>query len=203
VTPSVASVADLTPAQLAGYAVAACLVVVLGVRYLHPGHTRPGGGATGAAAGPVRVRPAGAAGAVVDVTGAVRRPGVYRLRSDARVQQAVRRAGGVTPRADPGAINLAAKVTDGAQIVVPPKGAAATGPVSDGAAGTDAPSAPINLNTATPEQLDSLEGVGPAMVQKILEYRRQHGGFGSVGELDRIPGIGPKRMAALRSKVTV
>jgi competence protein ComEA len=200
---------DVTRTQLAGYAIAGVLVLVLGVRYLHAGHgahTTPEAGRRAAQAG-VRVRPAAPAVAVVDVVGAVHRPGVYRLRQDQRVQDAVDRAGGVTRGADLAAINLAAKLTDGAQIVVPrrgaaaPAGAAASG-AAPGAAGVPA-GGPVNLNTATPEQLDALDGIGPTMARKILEYRQQHGGFGSVQELDRIPGIGPKRLAALKGKVTV
>ncbi len=113
-------------------------------------------------------------------------------------------------RADLGGVNLAAKLEDGRQIVVPVRAragaqaAAASGvapPSVAGAAGP--PAAPVNLNTATPEQLDTLPGVGPATVQKILEYRQQHGGFGSVEELGQVSGIGEKRLAALRDQVQV
>jgi competence protein ComEA len=208
-------VTDVPRPQLVGYAVAACLVVVLGVRYLHPTGRHDVAAGTGAGAA-VHVQKATSGRAVVDVTGAVHRPGVYRLPAGARVQTAVSRAGGPTVRADLAAVNLAAKVTDGAQIVVPLRAAAAgtgaggTAATAGGAApaggataaGGAAPAAPINLNTATLEQLDTLDGVGPVTAQKILAYRQQHGGFGSVSELDRIPGIGPKRLAALRTKVT-
>ena len=197
---------NLSRSELIGYAVAACLVVVLGVRYLHPGGghdeaaaAEPGGGSGGS----VKVTRADDGHAVVDVTGAVRRPGVYRLPASARVNAAVHRAGGATPKAELSGVNLAAKVTDGAQIVVPEQAAAGGVPATASAVpGASTPAAPVNLNTATPEQLDALDGVGPVTAQKILEYRQQHGGFGSVSELDRIPGIGPKRLADLRDKVT-
>jgi competence protein ComEA len=139
---------------------------------------------------------------VVQVAGEVRRPGVYRLRSSERVDDAVRMAGGATSRADLSGVNLAAKVEDGRQVIVPRRGqaaasaataAAVTGPGAGGPAG-----APLNLNTATAEQLDQLDGVGPATARKIIAYRQQHGGFRSVSELDQVPGIGPKRMAALK-----
>jgi competence protein ComEA len=140
----------------------------------------------------------------------VRRPGVYRLRAGARVQDAVRRAGGGRANADLNGLNLAAKVEDGRQIIVPTRagassaaaGVAATGaaPSGAGAAGANAP--PVNLNTATLEQLGTLDGVGPATARKIMEYREAHGGFGSVDDLDGVPGIGPKRLAALREHVT-
>jgi competence protein ComEA len=143
---------------------------------------------------------------IVDVVGAVRRPGVYTLRVGQRVQDAVRLAGGARRGADLQAINLAAKVADGQQIVVPRRGAVASAAASAGggvaAGGTGGPAAgPVNLNTATLEQLDTLDGVGPATAQKILQYRQQHGGFGSVDDLTQIPGIGPKKLEALRSQV--
>jgi competence protein ComEA len=143
---------------------------------------------------------------VVHVAGAVRHPGVYRLSAGARVQDAVRRAGGPTGKADVNAINLAAVVQDGVQVVVPargPAGAVATPIAGDASAGVAAPAAPVNLNTATAEQLDTLDGVGPATAQKILDYRQQHGGFRTVEDLAQVPGIGPKKLAALRSKVQV
>jgi competence protein ComEA len=170
-----------------------------------------------AAPQPVRVERAGVGGSkvVVHVAGAVRRPGVYRMRAGERVDDAVRRAGGATRRADLSAVNLAAEVEDGRQIVVPRRPVAAAGAGSAGAVaaggadagGAPAPAAPssgpLNLNQATLEQLDELDGVGPATAQKIIEWRTQHGGFTSVDELDAISGIGEKRLASLRTQVTV
>jgi competence protein ComEA len=197
-------VTEFSRSQLTGYALAAVLVVALGVHYLRAGAATPASPSaphssahTGSS---VSVRPAPAGAAVVDVTGAVRRPGVYRLAADARVQDAVRHAGGARPGADLAAVNLAAKVTDGAQILVPARGRASAADANGAATGVPAP--PVNLNTATPEQLDGLDGVGPATARKIVEFRRAHGGFGSLQDLDKIPGIGPKRIAALRGKVT-
>lgn len=198
---------EFTRSQIAGYALAAVLVVVLGLRYLHgsAAATRSAGASvasgthTSAAGLSVRSAPAGAA--VVDVTGAVRHPGVYRLAADARVKDAVGRAGGARPGADLAAVNLAAKLTDGAQILVPERGGAGVAAASAG--GAPPPAAPVNLNTATAEQLDTLDGVGPTTAQKIVAFRQAHGGFGSLQDLDKIPGIGPKRIAALRGKVTV
>jgi competence protein ComEA len=164
------------------------------------------GGADGA--GRVRIGRSQNAAALVHVAGAVRRPGVYRLSAGARVKQAVERAGGARPGADVNAINLAAKVADGQQVVVPrraPAAGAAAAAVASGGASTGAtgmaPAAPVNLNTATPEQLDTLDGVGPATAQKIIAWRTEHGGFRSVEDLSQVPGIGPKRMEALRDKV--
>jgi competence protein ComEA len=204
---------EITKSQLAVYVAAAVAIALIGARYLR--ESRPAGGGAGAGK-PVPVRVSGgggdggAGGAVVlQVAGEVRRPGVYRLRAGQRVQDAVELAGGLTPRADLSGVNLAAKAEDGRQIVVPRRGAApvVAGASGGGAGGAGAPgaapAAPVNLNTATPEQLDQLDGVGPATARKIIAYRQQHGGFRSVGELDRVPGIGPARMAALKDRVTV
>jgi competence protein ComEA len=140
-------------------------------------------------------------GLVVHVAGAVRRPGVYRLRAGARVADAVERAGGARRRADLGAVNLAAELQDGRQVLVPLR--AKGGIAASTAGGATAPGVPLDLNTATVEQLDELDGIGPATAQQIVAYREEHGGFGSVEELDQVPGIGETRLAALRDKVRV
>ena len=192
---------DLSRPQLAVYAAAALAIALIGARYLH--ESRPAQPVPGGRQIPVRVGSADGGWAVVQVTGEVRRPGVYRLRSGERVDDAVRMAGGATSRADLSGVNLAAKVEDGRQVIVPPRGqgatsvAAAAGVGAGGGAG-GRPGVPLNLNTATAEQLDQLDGVGPVTAQKIVAYRQQHGGFRSVSELDQVPGIGPKRMAALK-----
>ena len=194
--------------QLVAYAVAAVVVVVLGVRFMQ-GQARSSDAVAGEAA-PARAAPASAAVrleprragvALVHVAGAVRSPGVYRLREGERIQDAIRRAGGERAGADLNAINLAAKVADGQQVVVPRRGAAGAAPVAGGGEAGGPPQPPVSLNTATAEQLDTLDGVGPATASKILEYRRQHGGFRSIDDLGEIPGIGPKRLATLRGKV--
>jgi competence protein ComEA len=134
----------------------------------------------------------------VNVVGAVRRPGLYRLKDGSRVADAVTRAGGPTPKAQIELVNLAARIVDGEQIVVPRRGLAGPSVAApDGAAATG----PVHLNSATLEQLDALPGVGPVTAQKILDYRQQHGAFGSVDELDAIAGIGPARLATLRGLV--
>jgi competence protein ComEA len=140
---------------------------------------------------------------VVDVVGAVRRPGLYRLGQGSRIADAVARAGGATAKADLAQVNLAAPVADGEQVVVPKRGlAAATPAAGGGSAGAGAtPTAPVQLSTATLEQLDSLPGIGPVTAQKILDYRTKHGAFSSVDELDAVPGIGPARLDQLRDLV--
>ncbi|MGZ8632908.1 MAG: helix-hairpin-helix domain-containing protein [Solirubrobacteraceae bacterium] len=198
---------EVSRPQLVAYGLAALLVVVLGVRFMQ-GLARGGAPAAPAPASAraapstaVRIEPRPATVALVHVAGAVRSPGVYRLRDGERIQDAVRRAGGPRAGADLNAINLAAKVADGQQVVVPRRGAAVAAAI--GAAAPDGgPAAPlVSLNSATAEQLDTLDGVGPATAAKILDWRRQHGGFRSIDDLGEIPGIGPKRLAALRTKV--
>jgi competence protein ComEA len=193
---------EISRQQLVVYAAAALAVVLIGARYLRQQEgARPPPGPPA----PVKVTRGGAAGAAfVHVTGAVRRPGVYRLPPWARLDAAIRRAGGATRRADLNGVNLAAKVADGQQVVVPPRAtgaAAATPGASAAASGPAAAAAPISLNTATAEQLDELDGIGPTTAQKILDWRMQHGGFRSVDDLQQISGIGPKRFEALKEKV--
>lgn len=201
--------------QLAVYVAAAIAVALLGARYVqsHDDGAGVGGGSGARGAGDsggseraVRVERSGGGPAVVDVAGAVRRPGVYRLPASSRVHDAVREAGGATPKADLGGVNLAAKVEDGRQYLVPeraPAGAAPAGDPTAAGAGAGRPAQPLNLNTATAEQLDQLDGVGPETARKILAYRQQKGGFRSVDELDQVPGIGPQRLATLRELVRV
>lgn len=206
----------VAPKQLIVYAAVVLAVVVLGARYLRSAD-RPAAPATPAPS--VRVERAPEAGATVHVAGAVREPGVYRLRPGARVDDAVRRAGGPTSRADLSAVNLAAKAEDGRQVLVPERAppaeggggaGVAAGAASGGRGGAagpagaaSAPGQPVNLNTATAEQLDALDGIGPTLAQAILDFRDENGGFGSVEDLAQVPGIGEKRMASLRDQVTV
>jgi competence protein ComEA len=163
---------------------------------------------------PVSTTPAASrAVLVVHVVGAVRRPGLYRLREGARVADAVQRAGGATRRADLAGLNLAAPVVDGVQILVPPRmvggtagtpalpGAGGATGAPDGAAGAGVGPKP-SLSTATAAELDELPGVGPVTAQNIVDYRTEHGPFRSVDDLDAVPGIGPARIEQLRELVT-
>jgi competence protein ComEA len=135
---------------------------------------------------------------IVDVAGAVRRPGLVHLAQGTRIADALAAAGGVTAKADIALVNLAAPLADGEQVLVPARGAAGDGA---SAAGTGSPTAPVDLNTATPEQLDTLPGIGPATAAKIVAFRQQHGPFHSVEELDGVPGIGPSRIEQLKGLV--
>jgi competence protein ComEA len=186
--------------ELVAYAALAVVVVLLGARYLRSSAPAASVAAPPASQHAVSVS-AGSRSAVVDVAGAVRRPGVYELEAGARVLDAVRRAGGARRGANLAAINLAARLADGQQIVVP-EGAASPVAANAGAPpGGAAPGAPVSLGTATLEQLQTLDGVGPATAQKIVAYRTEHGGFRSIDDLASVPGIGPKKLAAIRPHV--
>jgi competence protein ComEA len=133
----------------------------------------------------------------VHVVGAVHRPGLFRLKDGSRVADAVARAGGPTRRADLSAVNLAAPLADGQQVIVPRRGQAGAGGSVGGTTG-----AKVSLAIATVDQLDELPGIGPVTAQKIVDWRTSHGPFRSVDDLDDVPGIGPARIEQLRDLVT-
>src|SRR6266566_1795423 len=192
------NVPDLPFSRRRALAGAAALVVVLfvgGRLFVHAGTAVP---AQPLPLPPVTTAPAAPAKVVIDVAGAVRRPGLYRLAQGARVADALRRAGGATRRADLSLVNLAQLVSDGEQVIVPRRGAPAAAAAGGGADGAPTATGPVHLNSATVEQLDTLPGVGPVTAHKIVDYRAKHGAFTSVDELDAIPGIGPARLDQLR-----
>lgn len=200
-------------------ALAALLALAVALALQHhlaarPAPVAPPKHLTAAEPSPFRPRPAGAGHAtvppiVVDVAGKVRDPGVHSLPAGSRVEDALRAAGGVRPGADTGALNRARFLVDGEQLLVgvdPPPGAAPPPPGQAGAnaapaAGAGGPTAPVSLNTATVEQLDTLPGVGPVLAQHIVEHRTRNGGFRSVEELREVNGIGDRRFADLRDLV--
>jgi competence protein ComEA len=197
---------DLSRSQIALYGAVAVLLLLLGARAIRAegssssstssSFSSSGGGGklsfgSGSGSG-------GGGDVVVDVTGAVARPGVYRLPAGARVTDAVDRAGGATGAAMLEAVNLAARLADGQQVVVPEKGSAGA-PLAAAAGASE--EGPINLGTATVEQLDTIDGIGPVTAQKIVEYRDQQGGLASVDQLDQVSGIGPATMQSLRSRL--
>ena len=182
------------------------MAVLLGVRLL--------GGS--AAPPPVRVSDpdtgserAGAAarttGIYVHVAGAVRRPGLYELADGTRVAAALQRAGGPTEDAELTAVNLAAPVRDGQQIVVPERGAAAVAGAGVGGpagAAADGTGAPLSLGTATVEQLEQLDGIGPTLAARIVEHRQAKGGLSSLDQLAEVDGIGEQRLAVLKQALS-
>jgi competence protein ComEA len=145
---------------------------------------------------------------VVAVAGKVRRPGVVKLATGARVLDAVAAAGGPLPGADLGLLNLARRLSDGELVVVGlpaatvPAGAAGAVPVAP-ATGVDSSGTALDLNAATVEQLDGLPGVGPVLAQRIVDYRTAHGRFDSVDQLRDVDGIGDAKFAQLRDRVRV
>jgi competence protein ComEA len=211
---------DERPRNLLPYLAGAVVLVFLALRVLgsSDGAETPAVALDGARPQPAGKPGSGARRIWVHVAGAVRRPGLYRVAADARAGTAVDAAGGVARRADLRAINLAATLRDGQQVIVPARGersaAAASGPgaPSGGASpasgtGTAAPGggapagAKVSLATATVEQLDALDGIGPTLAQRILQWRDAHGGFRSVEQLREVEGIGEKRFEALRAAV--
>jgi competence protein ComEA len=205
---------SLSRSQLIVYGAVAVVLLLVGARWIRSGDAQgeSAGGVTYAdsakdagSGGALAVDAEGGTDVVVDVAGAVSDPGVYRLPAGTRVNDAIQRAGGATSRAEIDAINLAARLTDGQQIIIPagaksPAGVAAGSGVAGGTAPTD-PELPINVGTASVEDLDTIEGIGPVTAQKILEFRDQHGGVSSVDQLDQIDGIGPATMDALRARL--
>jgi competence protein ComEA len=191
---------ELSRSQVVVYGAVAVALLLVGARAIR---TEGGDGAASAAVASTGDGSSGISlgdggpDLVVDVAGAVRRPGVYRLPAGARVIDAIGRAGGAAGDAMPAGINRAARLADGQQVVVPersPDGAVAT-------AATTAEDGPISLGSATVEQLDTIDGIGPVTAAKIVEYRDQHGGLASVDQLDQVSGIGPATMESLRARL--
>ena len=161
----------------------------------------------------------------VHVTGSVKSPGVYYLSTDARVHEAIEKAGGVTDRADLHSLNLAAKIRDGQQIDVPEirqvSDVKQNAPISSAAQEDTVPTAPdlsvtpqpsvrkpapsdgarININTATSQELQTLRGVGPALARRIIEYRQTSGGFSTVDDLTNVKGIGEETLGKIRDSI--
>lgn len=207
--------------------VAVAVAAVTGVRILASGatavptavssstatHGGASAGATAATSG-ARVSGSGASGKtsggdlVVHVVGEVTKPGVVRLGEGARVEDALRLAGGATGKAELAAVNLARPLVDGEQIVVPakgtvPAGVGAAGPNPGGRGNSSAAAGKVDLNSADAAALDALSGVGPVTASRIIEWRTAHGRFNTVDELAEVSGIGPKLVEQLRPLVRV
>jgi competence protein ComEA len=193
--------------QALAWGVAAVVAVLLGVRLLGGSSAPPPVKVSGPDAASKRGRgPAPSVGAYVHVAGAVRRPGLYRLADGTRVAGALERAGGPTDDADVNAVNLAATVQDGQQIVVPERGAVPAANAGTARSGTGAGSAgagvSVSIGTATVEQLEQLDGIGPTLAARIVEHRQAKGGFSSLDQLAEVDGIGEQRLAALKQALS-
>jgi len=195
-------VAQLSRSQILVYGAIAVALLLVGARWIRSAD------ASGPAAGGVEAATAasgdgggiaigGGEDVVVHVAGAVGDPGVYRLPTGSRVTDAVERAGGPTAKAQLDSVNLAAEVGDGQQVVIPGSAPAGTAAAATG----EASSGPISLGSATLEELDTVEGIGPVTAQNIIDFRSENGGVSSVEDLDQISGIGPATMEALRSSL--
>lgn len=189
---------ELSRSQIAVYGAVAVALLLLGARAIR---AEGNSGSSFTASGgdkKLSIETGGSAGdVVVDVTGAVEQPGVYRLPLGARVTDAVERAGGASGGALLEAINLAARLADGQQVVVPRRGPAGASLAPSGSA----EEGPISLGTATLEQLDTIEGIGPVTAEDIIEFRDEQGGLSSVDQLDQVSGIGPATMESLRARL--
>ncbi len=224
---------QLSRRQIVAYVAVAAVVVAVGVRYVVAPKSAGGGGgtplvlSTAAPGGQSPGAPAAlaspgasaaatpAADALVYVCGAVRSPGVVRLPQGSRVGDALALAGGATAEAELAAVNLAAKVADGQQVLVPEKAPPGSGPAAAGVASlaaggsgggsspAGAPASPVNINTASLEELDSLQGVGPSTAQKIVDYRTANGPFASIDDIKNVSGIGDAKFAAIKDSITV
>jgi len=184
--------------QTAVFAAIGVAILLLGIRAVRDGGTPAAAGGRP----PLATEPVGSGSApangdvVVHVAGAVAEPGVYRMPAGSRVADAVDRAGGPTGRALPDALNLAARLADGQQVVVPERG-----PGGTAASATGSEDGPISLGAADQADLETIDGIGPVTAADIIEFRDERGGVASIEELDEIPGIGPATIESLSERL--
>ena len=184
---------SFTPIQKRALLAVSAVVIVLSVFIVVKGNT---GEITPP---PVVVEQVQAPQIFVDVTGAVNTPGVYTLTASSRVIDAIKAAGGSAPGADLSTINLARVLADGEQIYVDAaitnsKGVRVSAPKRSG---------PININRATAGDFDSLDGIGPVIANRIVTYRKTHGPFITIEDLQKVSGIGAAKFSQIKSKIRV
>lgn len=184
---------NFTPVQKRALLAMSAIVVVISVFIVIRGNTDE------ITPPPVVVEQVQAPQIFVDVTGAVNTPGVYTLTASSRVIDAIKAAGGSAPGADLSTINLARVLADGEQIYVDAavtnsKGVRVSSPKRSG---------PVNINRATVSDFDSLDGIGPVIASRIVDYRKTHGPFITVEDLQKVSGIGAAKFAQIKSKIRV
>ncbi|WP_039767656.1 MULTISPECIES: helix-hairpin-helix domain-containing protein [unclassified Caldicellulosiruptor] len=145
---------------------------------------------------------------VVYVCGNVKKPGVYELLSGSRVNDAIEVAGGVLPNSDINSLNLAEKIQDGQKIYIPKIGEMQTqsnlaSEVAQNSTSSSGQSGKININTASKEELKTLDRIGDKLAERIIEYRQKHGPFKSIEEIKNVNGIGDKIFEAIKDSITV
>jgi competence protein ComEA len=190
---------ELSRSQIAAYGAIAIALLLIGARAIRADSNAGSASAATSvplSSGELSLSTSGG-DVVVDVAGAVARPGVYRLPTGARVVDAIARAGGPANDALLEGINRAARLTDGQQVMVPARGPGGSMAIGGIAVGDG----PISLGSATVEQLEEIDGIGPVTAGKIVEYRDQEGGLASVDQLDEVSGIGPATMESLRARL--
>ncbi len=160
-----------------------------------------GGGGGGARAG--QGSQTSATVLLVHVLGAVAKPGIVELRPGSRVIDAIASAGGLATDANAGGVNLARPVSDGEQIVVPREGGALTPEAPGPAGGGAAAGSPVNVNLASAAELQTLPRIGPALAQRIVDWRESHGRFAAVGDLMKVSGIGQTLFDGLKDLIAV
>lgn len=158
-------------------------------------------------------RAQGSSEIIIYIAGAVARPGVYRMSAGSRVFEAIERAGGTLNEASLGSLNLAAPLTDGEMLQIPAgietdvtvhaSGSHAAPDTGTGAGRSRSSDVKVNVNTANARLLECLPGIGPSLATRIIDYRQKNGPFQSIEQLMSVPGIGPKKFADLKDRVTV
>jgi competence protein ComEA len=138
--------------------------------------------------------------ATIDIKGAVKKPGIYKLAMPVRLYQVLEVAGGTSELADINRINLAKVIADGSMIYIPKKGEQIP---TEASPIQNKEEDKINLNTATLAELETLEGLGPTKAKAIIQYRGEHGGFRSVDELLQVSGIGERTLERIKEKIFV
>lgn len=196
---AVVEMPELTRRQLLLWSVIGVVIILVGGRYLLAGNDSGARPIDALTAATVSLKQHEETSIKVHVVGAVASPGLYDLEPGCRTSEAIEAAGGPSPAADLSRINLAAKVADGQQLVVPD----ASTVVGSNPGAQPAADTPVNLNSADIDELTTLDGIGPKTAQKIIDYRQEHGGFSHIEELMEVPGIGTGKFDQVKDKVVV